>query len=267
MKKKISQNGGAVPTRASSISGGGPAGQARPLNALRASWQSQSGERDRGEEGHDVRRGTDRQIAGRRRATLHRGDRPPRGRGRGLPRAASRAGGGRGPARRCVGGGLRVSEDLRPLVRRGAAVAVRGGADPAAAFRAVPAGRGSRAGRDEPGERVGSLACGGRPRGHPGGAPGGHGKAQVGGTRGADPGRLRGPDRRRCRASTLPEVTVANSTTHGEPTLTITGGPGLFDDGSYHEVDTVDARTGMPVSSMESGGGMAPSTQFFQFSR
>jgi hypothetical protein len=67
--------------------------------------------------------------------------------------------------------------------------------------------------------------------------------------------------------STLPEVTVANSTTDGEPTLTITGGPGLFDDGSYHEVDTVDAKTGMPVSSMESGGGMAPSTQFFQFSR
>ena len=67
--------------------------------------------------------------------------------------------------------------------------------------------------------------------------------------------------------STLPEVTVANSTTAGEPTLTITGGPGLFGDGSYHEVDTVDARTGMPVSSMESGGGMAPSTQFFQFSR
>ena len=67
--------------------------------------------------------------------------------------------------------------------------------------------------------------------------------------------------------STLPEVTVANSTTDGEPTLTITGGSGLFDDGSYHEVDTIDAKTGMPVSSMESGGGMAPSTQFFQFSR
>ena len=74
--------------------------------------------------------------------SLHGGDRPPRGRGRCLPRAARGARGGRGPARRRVGGGLRVPEDLRPVVRRGAAVAVRGGAEPAAALLAVPAGRG-----------------------------------------------------------------------------------------------------------------------------
>src|SRR6185437_15699386 len=98
------------------------------------------------------------------------------------------------------GGGLRVAKDLRPVVPRGAAVAVRGGAEKAAALLAVPAGRGSRAGRDEPGERVGSLAGGGRPGGHPGGAPDGPGQAQAGGTRGADPGRLGGPHRGRCRA-------------------------------------------------------------------
>jgi hypothetical protein len=67
--------------------------------------------------------------------------------------------------------------------------------------------------------------------------------------------------------STLPEVTVVNSNTKGEPTLTITGGPGLFNDGNYHEVDVIDAKTGMPVSSAGVEGGTAVATDYFTFSR
>ncbi len=67
--------------------------------------------------------------------------------------------------------------------------------------------------------------------------------------------------------STLPEVTVVNSNTNGEPTLTITGGPGLFNDGDYHEVDVIDAKTGMPVSSAGIEGGTAVATDYFAFSR
>ena len=55
--------------------------------------------------------------------------------------------------------------------------------------------------------------------------------------------------------STLPGVTVANSTTGGQPTLTITAGGPLFGDGS-DQVLTVNARTGIPISSVESGGGL-----------
>jgi hypothetical protein len=55
--------------------------------------------------------------------------------------------------------------------------------------------------------------------------------------------------------STLPGVTVANSTTNGQPTLTITAGGPLFGDGS-DQVLTVNARTGIPISSVESGGGL-----------
>ena len=67
--------------------------------------------------------------------------------------------------------------------------------------------------------------------------------------------------------SILPEVTVVNSNTKGEPTLTITGGPGLFNDGNYHEVDVIDAKTGMPVSSAGIEGGTAVATDYFAFSR
>jgi hypothetical protein len=48
--------------------------------------------------------------------------------------------------------------------------------------------------------------------------------------------------------STIPEVTVANSTTGGQPTLTVTAGPEVFG-GTGKQVLTVNARTGMPVSS------------------
>jgi hypothetical protein len=66
--------------------------------------------------------------------------------------------------------------------------------------------------------------------------------------------------------STIPQVTVANSTTGGQPTLTITAGPALFGDGS-DQVLTVSARTGIPVSSVESGGGLATAVETNRVSR
>lgn len=56
--------------------------------------------------------------------------------------------------------------------------------------------------------------------------------------------------------STIPQVSVAHSTTAGEPTLTITAGPAVFGGGS-REVLTVDARTGLPVSDVTSGRDLA----------
>jgi hypothetical protein len=47
--------------------------------------------------------------------------------------------------------------------------------------------------------------------------------------------------------STIPGVTVADSTTGGRPTLTITSGPAVF--GAYgNEVLIIDAETGLPIS-------------------
>jgi hypothetical protein len=66
--------------------------------------------------------------------------------------------------------------------------------------------------------------------------------------------------------STLPEVTVANSTTGGQPTLTITAGPALFGGGG-NQVLTVNARTGIPISSVESGGGVPTAVETNQVSR
>lgn len=66
--------------------------------------------------------------------------------------------------------------------------------------------------------------------------------------------------------STLPEVTVANSTADGQPTLTITAGGPLFGDGS-DQVLTVNARTGIPISSVESGGGLPTAVETNQVSR
>jgi len=60
--------------------------------------------------------------------------------------------------------------------------------------------------------------------------------------------------------STIPGVTVASSTTGGQPTLTITAGPALFGGGG-DQVLTVSARTGVPVSSVESGGGLATAVE------
>jgi len=51
--------------------------------------------------------------------------------------------------------------------------------------------------------------------------------------------------------STIPEVTVANSTTGGQPTLTITASPALNPgSGLPAQVMTISARTGMPISSV-----------------
>jgi len=48
--------------------------------------------------------------------------------------------------------------------------------------------------------------------------------------------------------STIPEVTVANSTTGGQPTLTLTAAPALMGGGNPAQVVTISARTGMPIS-------------------
>jgi hypothetical protein len=47
--------------------------------------------------------------------------------------------------------------------------------------------------------------------------------------------------------STLPEVTVTNTTTSGRPTLTLTAGSPAFP-GTYHEALTINASTGVPVA-------------------
>jgi hypothetical protein len=48
--------------------------------------------------------------------------------------------------------------------------------------------------------------------------------------------------------STIPEVTVANSTTSGQPTLALTAAPALMGAGLPAQVVTINARTGMPIS-------------------
>jgi len=63
--------------------------------------------------------------------------------------------------------------------------------------------------------------------------------------------------------STVPEVTVANSTTDGQSTLTLTAD--FFNDGS--EVLTINAETGMPISYASSLTGVKPVTDTFQVSR
>jgi hypothetical protein len=66
--------------------------------------------------------------------------------------------------------------------------------------------------------------------------------------------------------STLPQVSVADSTTDGQPTLTITAGPALFGGGG-DQVLTVNAKTGIPISSVESGGGVPTAVQTDRVSR
>ncbi|GIH12996.1 hypothetical protein Raf01_11680 [Rugosimonospora africana] len=73
--------------------------------------------------------------------------------------------------------------------------------------------------------------------------------------------------------STIPEVTVADSTTGGQPTLTITAGPAIFGD-SAQEVLTINATTGLPVSSAVSpapgqdpADATPPSLETYQSSR
>jgi len=66
--------------------------------------------------------------------------------------------------------------------------------------------------------------------------------------------------------STIPEVTVASSATGGQPTLTITAGPAVFG-GDGEQVLTINARTGMPISSVVTGRGMPTSVETFRVSR
>ena len=66
--------------------------------------------------------------------------------------------------------------------------------------------------------------------------------------------------------STIPEVTVADSSTGGQATLTITAGPAVFG-GDGEQVLTINARTGMPISSVVTGRGMPTSVETFRISR
>jgi hypothetical protein len=66
--------------------------------------------------------------------------------------------------------------------------------------------------------------------------------------------------------STIPEVTVANSTTGGQPTLTITAGPAVFG-GDGEEVLTVNATTGLPVSIVSTASGVPAAVETYQVSR
>jgi hypothetical protein len=69
--------------------------------------------------------------------------------------------------------------------------------------------------------------------------------------------------------STIPEITVANSTTGGQPTLTITAGPALNPgSGLPAQVVTINASTGMPISSVWGTPGQKYySSDTFQVSR
>jgi hypothetical protein len=66
--------------------------------------------------------------------------------------------------------------------------------------------------------------------------------------------------------STIPEVTVVDSRTDGQPTLTITAGPAVFG-GSGQEVLTVNATTGLPVSSVSTNPGVSAGVETYQVSR
>jgi RNA polymerase sigma factor (sigma-70 family) len=66
--------------------------------------------------------------------------------------------------------------------------------------------------------------------------------------------------------STIPEVTVANSTTDGQPTLTITAGPAVFG-GDGEEVLTVNATTGLPVSTVTTTSGRPAAVYTYHVSR
>lgn len=66
--------------------------------------------------------------------------------------------------------------------------------------------------------------------------------------------------------STIPDVTVTKSTTHGLPTLTITAGPAVFG-GSGREVLTVNATSGLPVKSVSSTPGVPDGVETYQVSR
>jgi hypothetical protein len=66
--------------------------------------------------------------------------------------------------------------------------------------------------------------------------------------------------------STLPEVTVRNTTTDGRPTLALTAGPGAFapdlpaTTSDHEETLTINARTGVPITVTAGAPGTAPDT-------
>jgi hypothetical protein len=68
--------------------------------------------------------------------------------------------------------------------------------------------------------------------------------------------------------STIPGVTVRNSRTGGQATLTLTAGPAVFG-GSGKQVLTINARTGMPIRSWvgDLGPRVPPSVETYQVSR
>ena len=59
--------------------------------------------------------------------------------------------------------------------------------------------------------------------------------------------------------STVPEVTVSHSVTDGQPTLTLTAGRALFA-GIVQQVLTINAKTGIPISSVSGIPGQKPSS-------
>jgi hypothetical protein len=68
--------------------------------------------------------------------------------------------------------------------------------------------------------------------------------------------------------STIPGVTVVRSSYHGQPTLTITAGSAVFGQGYGEQVLTINAKTGMPVTSVfPAFGKVAADVQIFQVSR
>jgi hypothetical protein len=66
--------------------------------------------------------------------------------------------------------------------------------------------------------------------------------------------------------STISAVTVADSTTGGVHTLTITAGPEVLG-GSGEQVVTVNAKTGMPIESVAKGGGLPTSVYTYTVQR
>lgn len=66
--------------------------------------------------------------------------------------------------------------------------------------------------------------------------------------------------------STIPDVTVTKSITHGLRTLTITAGPAVFG-GSGREVLTVSATTGLPVKSVSVTPGVSDGVETYRVSR
>ena len=67
--------------------------------------------------------------------------------------------------------------------------------------------------------------------------------------------------------STISDVTVANSTTGGQPTLTLTAGPEVFG-GQGSQVLTIAAKTGIPLKSVvDAGPGVPTSVETYQVAR